>query len=632
MQNMEIEKEVQVSVIVPNYNYARYLPMRIESILNQTFTDFELILLDDASTDESVSVLEKYRNNKHVSHIVVNEQNTGSPFQQWMKGISLSRGKYIWIAEADDLAEPDFLETCINSTQQAEDVSICYTGSLLIDNTGQVLRKDVNHWGHRKAKANSCFNGVLFATHNLYWKNYIINASGAIFSRQKALTLLNSSFKNMHYCGDWLFWFEMAMKGQVIEIYKNLNYFRQHPTKVTENSRKAGEGIKEDILIVKHIEDILKEDAGSEDYHKVLSLFGIEELLPKKLIFLSSGELRKFLIVRTLLKHPRVLILDNPFIGLDAPSRGVLVEMLQQITKLKCVQVVLLLSNPDDIPEMITHVLPVKQRKCLPVYSREEFLKQTDLIVDLFPFEGKEDSVRSGAFSLPVGEQKEPSAHLVTFRMEHVSIKYGNRTILKDLDWEVRNGEKWALFGPNGAGKSTLLSLIYADNPQSYANTLYLFDRKRGSGESIWDIKKRIGYVSPEMHLFYMENVPVLNIVSSGFFDSIGLFRKCTERQQQVALAWMRVFGIEELKDRSFLTLSSGEQRLALLARAFVKDPDLIILDEPLHGLDVSNKKKVAAIIEQFCSRPGKTLIYVTHYPHELPACVDKRFELVKHA
>ena len=177
-----------------------------------------------------------------------------------------------------------------------------------------------------------------------------------------------------------------------------------------------------------------------------------------------------------------------------------------------------------------------------------------------------------------------------------------------------------------------MLSLIYADNPQSYANTLYLFDRKRGSGESIWDIKKRIGYVSPEMHLFYMENVPVLNIVSSGFFDSIGLFRKCTERQQQVALAWMRVFGIEELKDRSFLTLSSGEQRLALLARAFVKDPDLIILDEPLHGLDVSNKKKVAAIIEQFCSRPGKTLIYVTHYPHELPACVDKRFELVKHA
>ena len=127
-------------------------------------------------------------------------------------------------------------------------------------------------------------------------------------------------------------------------------------------------------------------------------MFGIEEFLPKKLIFLSSGELRKFLIVRTLLKRPRVLILDNPFIGLDAPSRDVLVEMLQQMTKLKGVQVVLLLSNPDDIPGMITHILPIKQRKCLPVYSREEFLKQTDLIADLFPSEGKVDSVRSESF------------------------------------------------------------------------------------------------------------------------------------------------------------------------------------------------------------------------------------------
>lgn len=380
------------------------------------------------------------------------------------------------------------------------------------------------------------------------------------------------------------------------------------------------------------IEEILSEHAGTEDFHKVLSLFGIEEFLPKKLLFLSSGELRKFLIVRTLLKRPHVLILDNPFIGLDAPSRGVLVEMLQQMTKLEGVQVILLLSNPDDIPEMITHVLPVKQRRCLPVCSREEFLRQTDLIADLFPSEGKTDPVRMAPLSLPVEPEKEPSTHTVTFRMEHVSIKYGSRTILKELDWEVKNGEKWALFGPNGAGKSTLLSLIYADNPQSYANTLYLFDRKRGSGESIWDIKKRIGYVSPEMHLFYMENVPTLNIVGSGFFDSIGLYRKCTEQQQKVAVDWMRVFGIEELKDRSFLTLSSGEQRLALLARAFVKDPDLIILDEPLHGLDVSNKKKAAAIIEQFCARPGKTLIYVTHYPHELPASVDKHFRLVKHA
>ena len=127
-----------------------------------------------------------------------------------------------------------------------------------------------------------------------------------------------------------------------------------------------------------------------------------------------------------------------------------------------------------------------------------------------------------------------------------------------------------------------------------------------------------------------MENVPTLHIVGSGFFDSIGLFRKCNEQQNEVALRWMKLFGIEHLKERSFLTLSSGEQRLALLARAFVKDPDLIILDEPLHGLDISNKKRAASIIESFCSRPGKTLIYVTHYPNELPPCVNKHFVLKK--
>lgn len=378
------------------------------------------------------------------------------------------------------------------------------------------------------------------------------------------------------------------------------------------------------------VEQLLREHLGSEDLKEVLTLFGIEDLLPKRLIFLSSGELRKFLIVRTLLSRPRILILDNPFIGLDAPSRELLVDMLEQMTRLKGVQIVLLLSNPADIPEIITHVLPVYDRTCLPATSREEFLGNRGLIAYLFPTESLTEKEDKDCL-LPVETDKEPSSHAITLRMEHVQIRYGSRTILKELDWEIKNGEKWALFGPNGAGKSTLLSLVYADNPQSYANTLYLFDRKRGSGESIWDIKKRIGYVSPEMHLYYKENVPTLNIVGSGFFDSIGLFRTCNEEQEAAALEWMKVFGIGHLKERLFLTLSSGEQRLALLARAFVKDPDLIILDEPLHGLDVSHKKKAARIIERFCNRPGKTLIYVTHYPHELPACVDKRFQLVKH-
>lgn len=369
----------------------------------------------------------------------------------------------------------------------------------------------------------------------------------------------------------------------------------------------------------------LLEGIEDQDYlSELLSFFQLHDLLAKRILFLSSGELRKFLIVRTLLYKPRVLILDNPFIGLDVASREVLNDLLLQIARFKSVQIILLLSNPADIPEMITHVLPVVDKTLLPVQTRSEFLSDHALINRLFPADDPAKTI-----DLPVDSTRKPSAHEVTLCMEKVNISYGERTILKNIDWTVKNGEKWALLGPNGSGKSTLLSLVYADNPQAYANTIYLFDRKRGTGESIWDIKKRIGYVSPEMHLYYNRNVPVIQIVGSGFFDSIGLYRTCNAEQAKSAEAWMKVFGIDHLKDRLFLTLSSGEQRLVLLARAFVKDPDLLILDEPLHGLDVSRKKRIARIIEQFCNRPGKSLIYVTHYPHELPNSVELSYDLV---
>ena len=415
-----------------------------------------------------------------------------------------------------------------------------------------------------------------------------------------------------------------GVEGKVSDIIKSIAFKDIYSLADCRNSYYQQRWHSTETDEVPTVAETLSDYLGSDNLKKILHIFGIEDLLPKKLIFLSSGELRKYLIARTLLSRPKILVLDNPFIGLDAPSRDLLVEMLGQLTHLHGVQVVLLLSNPADIPEMITDVLPIAQRRCFPPMKRNEFLEDNALIRHLFP------EPDASELQLPVLSDKQPSTHEVTFRMEHVCIRYGQRTILKDLDWEVRNGEKWALFGPNGAGKSTLLSLVYADNPQSYANTLYLFDKKRGSGESIWEIKKRIGYVSPEMHLYYMENVPTLSIVGSGYFDSIGLFRKCNEEQNAGALQWMKLFGIAHLKDRSFLTLSSGEQRLALLARAFVKDPDLIILDEPLHGLDISNKKRAAAIIENFCSRAGKTLIYVTHYPNELPNCVNKQFLLHK--
>ena len=164
-------------------------------------------------------------------------------------------------------------------------------------------------------------------------------------------------------------------------------------------------------------------------------------------------------------------------------------------------------------------------------------------------------------------------------RLKGVTIRYGDRTILRNLDWEVRQGEHWALTGDNGSGKSTLLSLICADNPQGYACDIELFGRRRGTGESIWDIKRNIGYVSPEMHRSYYRNIPALDIVASGLFDTVGLCRRPDESGRAQCLEWMERFGITSLAQRNFLALSSGEQRMCLVARAFVKNPPLLVLE-----------------------------------------------------
>lgn len=286
---MTVQKQAQpmVSVVIPNYNYAHYLTQRIDSVLHQTYTDYELILLDDASADNSAEILNAYKSLPCISHVVINEKNTGSPFIQWMKGITLSRGKYVWIAEADDLAEPDFLENCVNLAEKYTDTAICHTGSLLIDDSGKVRHRHPNHWGRRrKRKEFASFDGRKFAEYNLYWKNYIINASGVIFRREYALRLSDSSFLSMKYCGDWQFWFEMSLQGTVVEIYKPLNSFRQHAQKVTFASHKAGNGVKEDIMVVDFMEHRLP---GLGEYKKRLR----RGLLYKKIKRLKIDEVQK---------------------------------------------------------------------------------------------------------------------------------------------------------------------------------------------------------------------------------------------------------------------------------------------------------------------------------------------------
>lgn len=357
---------------------------------------------------------------------------------------------------------------------------------------------------------------------------------------------------------------------------------------------------------------------------ELFELFHIEPLLDKKIILLSSGELRKFQLTKTLLTAPRILIMDNPFIGLDFSTRQLLFDLLKRLSKRPALQIVLVLSMVDDIPEFITRVVPVEGLRVGQKISRADYLANLRLFNDGEPFQKLQQCI----IDLPYSNTNYTSDEVI--KLNKVSIRYGSRTILKELDWVVKRGEKWALSGENGSGKSTLLSLVCADNPQSYACDISLFGRKRGTGESIWEIKKHIGYVSPEMHRAYMKNIPAIEIVASGLHDSIGLYKRPRPDQMNICKWWMDVFGIEELKDRPFLQLSSGEQRLTLLARAFVKDPELLILDEPLHGLDTYNRRKVKKIIEAFCQRSDKTMIMVTHYENELPDSITNRLKLRK--
>ena len=371
------------------------------------------------------------------------------------------------------------------------------------------------------------------------------------------------------------------------------------------------------------VRDLLGPVEHPEATDRLFELFRLGPLLDKPVILLSSGELRRFQLVKSLLTVPRILIIDNPFIGLDAPTRTLLTDLLGQLAAYGNLQIVLVVSADRDIPSFVAHVVPMAGKAVGAKVEREAYLQGRVPLSG-----GLSDALADRIRELPYVHADYASDEVI--RLRRVSIRYGERTILRELDWVVRRGEHWALSGENGAGKSTLLSLVCADNPQSYACDISLFGRRRGSGESIWDIKRHIGYVSPEMHRAYRKNLPALDIVASGLQDSIGLYRRPKAEDLDTCRWWMDIFGIADLCDRPFLTLSSGEQRLCLLARAFVKDPELLVLDEPLHGLDARHRAQVRGIIEAFCRRKNKTLVMVTHYEEELPPCIDHRLHLTR--
>ncbi len=370
----------------------------------------------------------------------------------------------------------------------------------------------------------------------------------------------------------------------------------------------------EDAATVEHELKQIDKDPDAVDIW--LTRLNMQHRKHSSLIQLSSGEHKRFQLIRAFLIQPQIIILDLPFSGLDVNTREHLHHVINKAATLGTKFIIV--TDENEIPSCITYMLTLEKGKIKRFESKEAFETTQNYSYPVFaPFISRH---------LPVAETAINFTDAV--KMVCVTVQYGNKKILQNVNWQVKHDERWLVKGSNGAGKSTLLSLITGDNPKAYANEIYLFDKRRGSGESIWDIKKKIGYLSPELHWYFNKNITCFEAVGSGFFDTIGLFRNLTARQQKFVLQWLDFFSLSHASQKQLATLAEGQQRLILLARALVKNPPLLILDEPCQGMDHAQTQNFVDMIDVLCLQLNKTLIYVSHYQHEVPECIDKVLEL----
>jgi molybdate transport system ATP-binding protein len=304
---------------------------------------------------------------------------------------------------------------------------------------------------------------------------------------------------------------------------------------------------------------------------------------------------------------------------LDLRFREKLAGVLSALTRGET-QICIAASELSEVPEGITHLLVLSQGGVVAQGTKHEVLADEEAVRAIEPARTQPDRADRRAHHL--------STRQPVIEMHHVNVTHGDTDVLQEIHWTVHKGDRWALIGPNGAGKTTLLSLILGDHPQAYANRIRLFGSRRGSGESIWEIKRRIGWVAPELHRYYPPRTPCFDVVGSGFYDTLGLYRGCTPSQEDVALSWMARLGIEQQRAHPLYRLSKGQQRLALIARALVKSPELLVLDEPCQGLDAHHRSEVLQAIEEIIRTLETTMIYVSHRREALPQGLTHLLEL----
>ncbi|MBX2886658.1 MAG: molybdate ABC transporter ATP-binding protein ModF [Granulosicoccus sp.] len=350
--------------------------------------------------------------------------------------------------------------------------------------------------------------------------------------------------------------------------------------------------------------------------------FGLTPLLDRAFRKLSTGETRKVMLIRALTCKPELLILDEPFEGLDVDSLAALQQHLSTVATE--VPVIIVLNRIDQCPDFVTHIAFVDNGELTHQIERADAdaYKQLHQLLHLKTSDMQVPPADPD-FTLPELDATQPLVKLT-----NASVKYTDVVIFDKLDWTINPGEHWQLTGPNGSGKTALLSLITGDHPQCYVNDIFVFGYQRGNGESIWQIKQYIGYVSTALQWEYNVGTSLRNVIISGFYDSIGLYSKFTDTQRDIADQWLAVLGMADRANEPFSSESYGDQRLLLIARAMVKQPPLLILDEPCLGLDDMNRQRVLSLIEIICAGSNSTVLYVNHHAEDKIAGIEHHLAL----
>ncbi|MBF0288276.1 MAG: molybdate ABC transporter ATP-binding protein ModF [SAR324 cluster bacterium] len=351
-------------------------------------------------------------------------------------------------------------------------------------------------------------------------------------------------------------------------------------------------------------------------FEQIVEQLELQSILDKGIGVLSHGEMRKFLIGRGMMTSPKLLILDEPFDGLDAAARKKFLGLINHLME-QNLQILLITHRFEEIPGNVSHVLCLKDCSVFAQGKKQDMLA-SQMIQRLYETSPRH---RKALINFSSDSSENTSSPLVI--MKEATVQYGEVTVLDRVNWTMNSGENWAILGPNGAGKSTLLRLIAADHPQAYSNEIYLFGKRRGSGESVWDIKKHIGLVSPEFQIRYQSQITVRQVVLSGFFDSIGIYQVSSLKQREIARQWIEQLSMDDKIESPFDRISQGEQRMVLLARAMVKCPLLLILDEPCQGLDYTNRQLILDLIDWIGTHTQTNILYVSHHNKETPECID---------